>query len=66
MSKQDHSESFVIEVFVAPEGACNIFLLGFRQMSILFVEAKITMGNLQAQILAHLVHQCLLKKLMTG
>jgi len=26
MSKQNHSESFVIEVYVAPEGACNIFV----------------------------------------
>jgi hypothetical protein len=25
MSKQDHSESFVIEVYVAPEGACDFF-----------------------------------------
>jgi hypothetical protein len=63
MNKQDQSESFVIEVYVVFKGAHEISM-GFQLVSILFVEAKMIMGNLQARILAHLVHHCLLKKSM--
>jgi hypothetical protein len=54
MSKQDHIESFVIEMFVDFKGACNMSV-GFQKVSIVFVEVEMTMGNLWAQIMAHLV-----------
>ncbi len=59
MSKQDHIESFVIEMFIDFKGARNMSV-GFRGVSIVFVEVEMTMGNLWAQIMAHLVYHRLL------
>ncbi len=54
MSKQDHIESFVIEMFIDLKCACNMYV-GFGGVSDLLVEVKMTMGNLWAQIMADLV-----------
>jgi hypothetical protein len=64
MSKQDHIESFVIEMFIDFKHARNMSV-GFGGVSILLVEVEMTMGNLWAQIMADLVWHHLLKKLMT-
>jgi hypothetical protein len=54
MSKQDHIESFVIDMFIDFKGVRNMSI-GFRGVLIVFVEVKMTMGNLWAQIMADLV-----------
>jgi hypothetical protein len=64
MNKQYHSESFVIEVYVVLKGFHEIFV-GFSIGVNFICGSRDDYGNLQAHILAHSVHHCLLQKPMT-